>query len=101
MRVGEGIKGVWEEERQERGREGVWVNGKGGVREGCDTVISLHSQGLDLRVEHTHCFSAHGEGGHYHYDITPDDVDYHGYYTVAEQLVRIDRPVHTHSFGRD
>lgn len=58
-------------------------------------------QGLDLRVEHTHCFSNHGEGGHYHYDVTPNDVDYHGYYTVAEQLVRIDRPVHTHSFGRD
>ena len=45
MRVGEGIKGVWEEERQERGREGVWVNGKGGVREGCDTVISLTLSG--------------------------------------------------------
>ena len=58
-------------------------------------------QGLDLRVEHTHCFSEHGEGGHYHCDTTPAEAAYHGYYTVAEQLVRIDQPKHTHDFGRD
>ena len=66
------------------------------------TVSLLSSlQGLDLRVEHTHCFSHHGEGGHYHYDITPNDVEYHGYYNVAEQLIRIDQPLNTHNFGRD
>ena len=64
--------------------------------------LSLPSiKGLDLRVEHTHCFSDHGDGGHYHYDTTPSEVHYHAYYTVAEQLVRIDQPTHTHSFGRD
>ena len=56
---------------------------------------------FDLRVEHTHCFSDHGEGGHYHYDTTPTDVEYHGYYTLAEKLYRIDRPVVTHKIGRD
>lgn len=40
----------------------------------CCTVLHSHDPGLDLRVEHTHCFSEHGQGGHYHYDTTPDDV---------------------------
>ncbi len=58
-------------------------------------------QDFDLRVEHTHCFSNHGEGGHYHYDTTPTDVEYHGYYTLAEKLYRIDRPSVSHNIGRD
>ena len=56
---------------------------------------------MDLRVEHAHCFSSHGEGGHYHYDVTPEEVEYHGYYTVAEELWRIDRPAVTNDIGRD
>ena len=63
--------------------------------------ISPSPQGLDLRVEHTHCYSDHGEGGHYHCDVTPDHVEYHGYYTVAEKLFRIDQPKDTHTWGRD
>ena len=59
------------------------------------------SQGLDLRVEHTHCFSTHGEGGHYHHDLTPEEAEYHAFYTIAERLVRIDRPRETHQIGRD
>ena len=59
------------------------------------------SQAFDLRVEHTHCFSDHGEGGHYHYDTTPTEVEYHGYYTLAERCYRIDRPTNTHNVGRD
>jgi len=47
---------------------------------------------LNLRVEHSHFFSDHGEGGHYHYDITPNDVEYVGYYVPAEELVRIGQP---------
>lgn len=58
-------------------------------------------QDLDLRVEHTHCFSDHGEGGHYHYDTTPEEVEYLGYYTVAEHIYRVDRPKVTHQVGRD
>jgi len=58
-------------------------------------------QGFDLRVEHTHCFSQHGEGGHYHQDTSPDGVQYLGYLLPAELLFRIDRPQETHRVGRD
>lgn len=60
-----------------------------------------YDPGLDLRVEHTHCFSRHGDGGHYHYDTTPDEVSYHGYFNLADVLYRIDQPPSTHSIGRD
>lgn len=58
----------------------------------CLSVLHSHDSGLDLRIEHTHCFSDHGEGGHYHYDTTPDDVQYEAWFNVAEVLYRIDRP---------
>ena len=41
------------------------------------TFVS-HDPGLDLRVEHTHGFSTHNQGGHYHYDTTPKFVEYTG-----------------------
>ena len=65
------------------------------------SIIFFFSQGLDLRIEHFHCFSDHGEGGHYHYDVTPDDVHYTGFFSLAEKLYRIDRPLATHHVGRD
>lgn len=58
-------------------------------------------QDMDLRIAHTHCFSNHGEGGHYHYDTTPNEVEYEGYFVVAERLLRVDRPLVTHDIGRD
>lgn len=58
----------------------------------CLSVLHSHDPGLDLRIEHTHCFSHHGEGGHYHYDTTPEDVQYEAWFNVAEMLYRIDRP---------
>ena len=61
----------------------------------------LFLQGLDLRVEHTHCFSDHGEGGHYHYDTTPDEASYVGYYVPGEYIFRIGRPKVSHNVGRD
>ena len=61
----------------------------------------LYFQDLDLRVEHFHGFSAHGDGGHYHYDTTPNDVAYSAYFNVAEFMFRIDRPRETHTIGRD
>ncbi|CAK1582385.1 unnamed protein product [Parnassius mnemosyne] len=57
--------------------------------------------GLDLRVQHFHGYSAHGDGGHYHYDTTPEEVEYEGYFVPAAAVVRIDPPENTHSFGRD
>ena len=66
----------------------------------------LHSGddgGMGLRMEHTHCFTvdAHGDddkstdkGGHYHYDLeeTKEEVEYEGWFNVAEMLFRIDQP---------
>ncbi|XP_063702104.1 ester hydrolase C11orf54 homolog [Culicoides brevitarsis] len=57
---------------------------------------------LDLRLQHFHSFSHEGKwGGHYHNDTTPDTVEYEGYFVVAEKVVRVDKPVITHKFGRD
>lgn len=67
----------------------------------CLTAFHSVDPGQDLRVEHTHCFSTHGEGGHYHYDTTPDEVEYEAYLNVAESVYRIDAPIETHGIGRD
>ncbi|XP_053703722.1 ester hydrolase C11orf54 homolog [Synchiropus splendidus] len=67
----------------------------------CQSVLVSRDPGLDLRVEHTHCFSHHGEGGHYYIDTTPDSVEYLGYFLPAEFVFRIDRPKETHGVGRD
>lgn len=47
---------------------------------------------LDLRLQHFHSFSKHNEGGHYHYDVSPDTVEYEGYFNVGHRIVRIDKP---------
>ncbi|XP_077197560.1 ester hydrolase C11orf54 homolog [Paroedura picta] len=67
----------------------------------CQPVLVSRDPGFDLRLEHTHCFSHHGDGGHYHTDTTPEDVEYLGYFAPAEYLFRIDRPKETHMVGRD
>ena len=46
----------------------------------------------NLRVEHTHCFSENGDGGHYHYDTTPEEVEYEAWLNTAQNLYRIDQP---------
>jgi len=58
----------------------------------CLSVFHSHDPGLDLRIEHTHCFSDHNDGGHYHDDTTPNDVEYEAYFNVANTLYRIDKP---------
>ncbi|CAK1552705.1 unnamed protein product [Leptosia nina] len=57
--------------------------------------------GLDLRVQHFHGYSSHGDGGHYHYDTTPEEVEYEGYFAIASSVVRVDPPSETHAIGRD
>ncbi|XP_073944526.1 ester hydrolase C11orf54 homolog isoform X2 [Choristoneura fumiferana] len=57
--------------------------------------------GLDLRVQHFHGWGAHGDGGHYHYDTTPDQAEYEGYFAVAASVIRVDAPETTHAVGRD
>lgn len=58
----------------------------------CVGELVSHDPGYDLRDEHFHCFSMHGQGGHYHYDTTPEEVEYRGYFTVAESIYRVDQP---------
>jgi len=68
----------------------------------CLSVLVSNDPGLDLRLEHSHGFNiAQGQGGHYHYDTTPDIVEYTAYYNIAEVCYRVDRPNVTHMVGRD
>lgn len=57
----------------------------------CVSVFATAELGLDLRMEHTHFYSEHGQGGHYHNDVTPDEVIYHGFYTPCERVYRVAR----------
>lgn len=66
------------------------------------SVFVSRDPGLDLRVEHTHGYNLDkGQGGHYHYDTTPEEVEYIGYFNLAEKCYRLDRPNVTHLIGRD
>lgn len=66
----------------------------------CLTVFHSVDPGkkLDLRMEHTHCFSTEGDrGGHYHYDLPPgegvaEEIEYEAYFNTAKTLYRIDKP---------
>ena len=60
----------------------------------CLSVFHSHDPGYNLRMEHTHCFNleTEEEAGHYHYDTTPDTVEYEGYFNVAERVYRLDGP---------
>ena len=55
---------------------------------------SCDPEGLGLRMEHAHCFSADdaNTGGHYHGDDGSDEVEYEGYFNTAKTLYRIDEP---------
>lgn len=45
----------------------------------------IDSKGLDLRLEHSHGSNPDkNQGGHYHIDTTPDIIEYHAYYGIAE-----------------
>lgn len=43
-----------------------------------------------FRLEHSHFFSEHGQAGHYHFDTTPKDVRYRGYFLVCTEAILID-----------
>lgn len=44
-----------------------------------------------LRLQHFHCYSKHNHGGHYHYDTTPDIVEYEGYFNVVDRIIIVDK----------
>jgi hypothetical protein len=58
----------------------------------CSVQVAHDIPGLELRVEHTHFF---GEtvGGHYHYDVTPSEIEYQGYFVPASKLYRVDQSI--------
>jgi hypothetical protein len=58
----------------------------------CLSTIVTDSLGSDFRQEHTHFFSAHGQGGHYHYDTTPSNVEYDGYFVPCAKIYRVGKP---------
>jgi hypothetical protein len=60
----------------------------------CLSVFHSHDPGYNLRMEHTHCYNldTEDEAGHYHYDTTPETVEYEGYFNVAEKVYRLDGP---------
>ncbi|XP_053985125.1 ester hydrolase C11orf54 homolog [Hylaeus anthracinus] len=62
-------------------------------------VNSEHN--LDLRVQHFHSFSNHGEGGHYHIDTTPETIEYLGYFNLGTTFYRVDQPTSALQFGKD
>lgn len=66
----------------------------------CLGELVSYDPGMDLRVEHFHCFSDHGQGGHYHYDTTPNEVEYRGYFMLADYVYRIDQPTNTTQLAR-
>ena len=64
------------------------------------TFVSSESD-VDLRVQHFHSFSNHGEGGHYHIDTTPETIEYLGYFNLGATLYRVDQPESGVLFGKD
>lgn len=64
------------------------------------TFVSAETD-LNLRVQHFHSFSHHGEGGHYHIDTTPDTIEYLGYFNLGDNLYRIDQPANSLCYGFD
>lgn len=66
----------------------------------CLGELVSHDPGMDLRVEHFHCYSEHGQGGHYHNDTTPNEVEYRGYFMLANYVYRVDQPPQTTELAR-
>lgn len=61
----------------------------------CLSVLNSRDPGLHLHPQHTHCFSEHDEGGHYHHDTTPAEAEYEAYFNTAKAIYRIDGPDNT------
>lgn len=62
---------------------------------------SVSPPGLDMRLTHTHGHSTDQSpmvGGHYHYDLSPDEIEYEGFFGVAESIVRVDQVSQTPDF---
>lgn len=54
------------------------------------SFVHFLQPGLNLRMQHFHCFSEHGDGGHFHYDVMPAEAEYVGYFNIPEYMFRVD-----------
>jgi hypothetical protein len=55
----------------------------------CQATMISDDLGIDCREEHTHFFSVHEQAGHYNHDITPETVEYLGYFVLCSKVYRI------------
>lgn len=51
-------------------------------------------------MQHFHSFGE-VEGGHYHHDVTPNEIEYLAYFSCGKILYRVDRPEVATKFGAD
>lgn len=61
----------------------------------CLTVVNSADPGkkMGLKLDHAHGFSATGNGGgHYHYDVDGEEIEYVGYFNTAKTIYRIEPP---------
>ncbi|XP_065155796.1 ester hydrolase C11orf54 homolog isoform X1 [Atheta coriaria] len=65
------------------------------------TLVTTEYGDIDLRVQHFHLYSHHGQAGHYHIDTTPDVVEYLGFFNLADEIIRVDKPPQSAGFGKD
>ncbi|KAL5107957.1 hypothetical protein TcWFU_007141 [Taenia crassiceps] len=58
---------------------------------GMGTLVSHDPYGIDLKLEHFHCYNeAKNLAGHFYWDTEPENAHYCLYLTVAKSLLRID-----------
>jgi len=56
-------------------------------------LLTEDTANLGLRMEHTHFYSDHNDCGHYHHDVTPEEVVYEGYFVLCHEVYRVEPPL--------
>lgn len=55
--------------------------------------VLLLLQGYDIRATHFHGINRDtNEGGHFHTDLDPEEVEYLAYLNFSEEFIRYDQP---------
>lgn len=55
-------------------------------------MLLTNDCGIGMNVSHVHMFNREGHGGHYHEDVTPEQVEYEAYFSFANRAVHFDAP---------
>jgi len=56
------------------------------------TFITADNNNMNLTLTHSHFITNHNQGGHYHYDLNPETVQYFGYFAPATKIYRVEQP---------